>query len=892
MRCACNLVAGSLFLTILLFVDSTDAAEPKSFSDRESFAAYKRDYARVPVTAFQFDEQDGDDLKIEVWATSPLIFSPVAMDVDPQGRVWVTEGIDYSVGRRVDTGQSIIVLTDTDADGKADKSHVFISERKLRHAPLGIAVFDNRIVLSATPDLIVYTDVNRNAVFDEGIDKREVLLTGFQGRGHDHTLHAVIGGPNGQWYFSYGNKGADIQTRDGRRFISSSYYGFSEAAGKKSSDGHLYVGGLAMRVNPDGTGLQTVGQNLRNTHDMFVTSMGDVFHSDNDDPPHCRVTWLMEHGNLGYADLRDGSKSWEEVAKPWEKPQGNAGRYAESHWRQLYPGTLPPGNVYGAGSPTGNVFIEGDELGKKYRGRYLVTDMVRKEVMGHSPQLKDAQIEMGEKRPFISLKPESKKEHFLPTDVALNIDGSLLLSDFYNSTSRRTLLVSGTIYRISRRGDTNTIQAKVDLESNAGLMTAIMNPAVNVRHAAFTKLREQGDGVFPFVKVTHANLKNPYHRARLVWLMSQLGELGQKHVESMLKSDDEPERIVAFRALRFALPQKVLGYAKTMAKDESASVRREVALALRDVPFAESKSIIAELIKGYDGKNRWYLEAIGTAATGKEDEVYEQIVRPQLTSKSFGKWNGRDRNLAWRMHTRQAIDDLYDVITSQAIELEELRRLLMAFAMFTTDEDREYRMKKVESFASVAHYASDDFQLTIREVIDRDLRGLKPELLRTSYLMPNFASKHTKLSPIDTIAKMSGDFERGKIRASSCLACHQISGNGSAFGPNMTAWGKERTIEQIVKDIVDPNAHLAHGYERSVRVVAGKHVAEGLLINYSHHAGSLKLKIFGGEIKKILFRKSGGKTNHLKNRSWMPSASELGLTDQDVRDIAEYLKRL
>ena len=71
-----------------------------------------------------------------------------------------------------------------------------------------------------------------------------------------------------------------------------------------------------------------------------------------------------------------------------------------------------------------------------------------------------------------------------------------------------------------------------------------------------------------------------------------------------------------------------------------------------------------------------------------------------------------------------------------------------------------------------------------------------------------------------------------------------------------------------------------------------KSQAEGLLSNFSWHAGSLKLKVFGGQTRKILFRESGAEVTHLENHSWMPPASAMGLTDQDVRDVAEYLKRL
>ena len=187
----------SLFIASLLTFSTAYPQLP----DRVAFGKKKRALEQVPLSAFQLDPELGKDLKMEVWAESPLLFSPVAMDVGPQGRIWLTEGIDYNQRRRVANGQSIMVLSDSDGDGKADKSHVFVSEQNARHAPLGLAVFDNQIVLSATPDLIVYTDVDRDARFDPKIDKRKVLLTGFQNKRHDHTLHAAVGSPSGQWYF-------------------------------------------------------------------------------------------------------------------------------------------------------------------------------------------------------------------------------------------------------------------------------------------------------------------------------------------------------------------------------------------------------------------------------------------------------------------------------------------------------------------------------------------------------------------------------------------------------------------------------------------------------------------------------------------------------------------
>ncbi|MDP6915165.1 MAG: hypothetical protein QGF29_08675, partial [Verrucomicrobiota bacterium] len=612
-----------LKFTLSLFIASllTFSTAYPQLPDRVAFGKKKRALEQVPLSALQLDPELGKDLKMEVWAESPLLFSPVAMDVGPQGRIWLTEGIDYNQGRRVANGQSIMVLSDSDGDGKADKSHVFVSEPNARHAPLGLAVFDNQIVLSATPDLIVYTDVDRDARFDPKIDKRKVLLTGFQNKRHDHTLHAAVGSPSGQWYFSFGNCGANILTPDGRHLIAGCYYGHSEAIGKQSSDGHVWVGGVAVRMNPDGTGLAPIGHNMRNTHDMAVSSFGDVFHSDNDDPSHCRSTWLMEYGNMGYADLRDGSRSWEEVAKTWEEPGGHDKntRYSISHWRQNYPGALPPGTIYGAGSPIGQTFYENGSLGEALSGAFLSCDMVRKELMAYLPKPKDAQIEMGKPWALVGLKATEQKQHFLPTDIVVGTDGALYLSDFYNDTSRRNNQLSGTIYRITTKDRGNPQSPKIDYESNAGLMAALQSPARNVRTAAVNKLVARGNAVFPQLQQLFESAENPYVQVRPIWVMAQLGPKGQGYVRNLLNSRNPQHRLVAYRALRYAQPAGLIPMANKMAGDKDPSVRREVALSLRDVPYAKAKRALAQVIDGYDGKNRWYLEAIGAASVGNED---------------------------------------------------------------------------------------------------------------------------------------------------------------------------------------------------------------------------------------------------------------------------------
>src|SRR5262252_10082902 len=67
--------------------------------------------------------------RLELVASEPLVFEPVAMAFDPDGRLWVVEMRSYmlDVDAKGETlpMSDVVVLEDTDGDGKFDKRTVF-----------------------------------------------------------------------------------------------------------------------------------------------------------------------------------------------------------------------------------------------------------------------------------------------------------------------------------------------------------------------------------------------------------------------------------------------------------------------------------------------------------------------------------------------------------------------------------------------------------------------------------------------------------------------------------------------------------------------------------------------------------------------------------------------
>ena len=121
-------------------------------------------FAKTVINDLKINDSE---LDITLWAESPLLYNPTNLDVDAAGRIWVTEGVNYRRSSTRKEGDRVVVLEDTNLDGIADKSTVFIQDPELV-APMGIGVIDNVIYVSQTPHIIKYIDVNRNLVFDKG----------------------------------------------------------------------------------------------------------------------------------------------------------------------------------------------------------------------------------------------------------------------------------------------------------------------------------------------------------------------------------------------------------------------------------------------------------------------------------------------------------------------------------------------------------------------------------------------------------------------------------------------------------------------------------------------------------------------------------------------------
>ena len=132
--------------------------------------------------------------RIELVANEPDIESPVAMDVDEQGRLFVVEMPGYPLDTRP-TGR-VKLLEDTDGDGRFETSRVFADGLTL---PTGVMRWKKGVLVTAAPDLLYLEDTNG----DGRADVRTVVITGFAVTNPQHMVNGPLYGLDNWIYLAH-----------------------------------------------------------------------------------------------------------------------------------------------------------------------------------------------------------------------------------------------------------------------------------------------------------------------------------------------------------------------------------------------------------------------------------------------------------------------------------------------------------------------------------------------------------------------------------------------------------------------------------------------------------------------------------------------------------------
>ncbi|MCL9967830.1 MAG: c-type cytochrome [Aquirufa antheringensis] len=591
------------------------------------------DSVQTKVSTLQVPE----GLEVKPFAAEPMLINPTNIDVDSKGRVWVLEAYNYRPGINGNPtnpqGDRIVILEDTNGDGQADSRKVFYQSPEL-NAPLGIAVLDSMVIVSQSPYIWKMFDDNR----DGKADRKEVLFSGIGGDQHDHGAHAFTFGPDGKLYFNLGNEGKQLLDAKGNPVLDQD----GDPIGPKK-----YRQGMVFRCNLNGSQVEVLGHNFRNNYEVAVDSYGALWQSDNDDDGNkgVRINAVFEHGNYGYVDEMTG-EGWYVNRTNIEK------EIPLRHWHLNDPGVVPNLLQTGAGSPTGMIIYEGNLLPSIFQNQMIHTDAGPNVVRSYATTPWGAGYEAR-----INNLITSRDQWFRPADVAAAPDGSLFVADWYDpgvGGHQAGDQAKGRIYRIAPKGHAYK-KTNFDLSTPELAFKALENPNLEIRFLAFQALKKMGNKAESVLENEFNTNENPRFRARAFWVLNQ----GSRSNEFILKAFEQANPNLKAMAIR-AAKQKPFAEWSTLAakaaKDQHASVRRELAIALRHLSGEEVNQLWASLAMRHNGTDRWYLEALGIGADGNWDERFAAYaaLKPE-NSKGYS-------DVVWRARTEKALPALIELI--------------------------------------------------------------------------------------------------------------------------------------------------------------------------------------------------------------------------------------
>jgi putative membrane-bound dehydrogenase-like protein len=622
------------------------------------YATLTEDEKRLPENApASFALHAGMDL--QTFASEPMMINPTNLDVDERGRVWICEAQNY---RRFnhdhperEAGDRILILEDTDGDGRADTSKMFYQGTEV-NAALGIAKLGEKVYVAASPNLLVFTDADG----DDVPERMDTLFTGIEGVDHDHGVHAVVFGPDGKLYFNFGNEGKQLRLKNGEPA--------RDIHGRTVEEGKSFRQGMVFRCNPDGSELEIMGHNFRNNFEVAPDAFGRLWQSDNDDDGNegTRINFVMDYGNYGFRDEMTGAA--------WQQPRvGMHEEVPKRHWHLNDPGVVPNVLQTGSGSPTGILVYEGEQLPVVFHGQMIHCEPGHNVVRSYPVRPDGAGYSAG----IVNLM-KSQDRWFRPSDVCAAPDGSLMVSDWYDSGVGGHLMGDierGRVYRLYGSDEEEYSISPPDWGSFPSALAHLGSVNQATRYLAYQHLKALPDAAARLSAVVGDASRPLRTRARAAWLLADVQD-GMESLLPLLYRDTTAElRELALRMAR-QYPgednELLLSLIERAAESSEPALLREAALGLRHLVGERADRLYAELANKYDGNDRWYLEALGIAADLHATDRYAAWLAtgPDLDTPAA-------RDLIWRSRAPGAVEE-YERILAASEDPREMARFFRA----------------------------------------------------------------------------------------------------------------------------------------------------------------------------------------------------------------------
>ena len=571
------------------------------------------------IKTFQFAE----NFKAEIFASEPLVIDPVSLQFDGDGNAYVVGMLDAYKDDSVKGKGKIVMLKDTNGDGKADTSTVFVDS--LREAT-SVLPWKGGLLVCAAPDIVYYKDTDG----DGRSDLKEILFTGFFNKneevqitnlrfGMDNWIYANNGGQAGEISFSrrpdaprLNVQGADFRFRlDRNEFERSTGPG---QFGLAIDDwGHRFFTANSLHIREVVVPLRYLERNpyLPASAKSTIQNISDhdpLMHQLSETP-----YWRQVRTDRRNMNFRENNLDRVEYAR---------------------------GHFTGA---SGGTYYDGDKFPKEYYGNIFTGDvagsLVHRDILSVVDSLPYMVAKRGEKEKEFMATTDS---WFRPANFSVGPDGYLYIMDMYRQHIETPMSIPedlqetmdfdagsefGRIYRIVPKdiGPYKPVKPNLTKASSSDLVKALQRENRWWNLTAQRLLLERQDrSVLPEIRALFAQSENPRLRLHALYVLEGMDALDAVTVMTAMKDPSAGVREnAAILAERFP---SCLSQLAEMINDPSIRVAFQATLSLGQ--FNDNTAVTA-LSKALElhGQSPWFRTAVLSSEAGSGIDLLKILER-------------------------------------------------------------------------------------------------------------------------------------------------------------------------------------------------------------------------------------------------------------------------
>ena len=512
-----------------------------------NFGEPKKTYLPAKGTAKKIKVPEG--YGIGLFASNeqfPDLANPVQLSFDNKGRLWVATMPSYPHYKPGDAkpNDKLLILEDTDNDGRADKQTIFADGL---HLPMGFEFGTDGVYVSQGYSLVYLRDTDG----DDRADETEIVLSGFDDHDTHHAISGFCADPSGAIYMGEGTfLHSNVETAYGTI---------------RSSNGGFF------RYNPSRRHLErSVRLSIPNPWGIAFDEWGQDFFADTSDP---NMRWMLPGSvRVGYGNFAPNPPNLLEVKV---RPTSGLEIVSSRHFPDEVQGDILINNTIGF-------------LGTK---QHTLTD--------------DG---TGFKSTFRQDLVHGSDPNFRPVDMEFAPDGSLYLVDWHNALIGHMQHSArdpdrdhqhGRVFRITYLDRPLVEPAKIHGAPIATLLENLKLPEYRTRYRTRRELRgrDAGEVISAINKWTAKNQDNEHHLLEALWVawgLNRVDETGDL-LKTLLAAKDFRARAAAVRVLRYSghqIPDQV-NLLKTAASDKHGRVRMEAIAAASWLGKEEGLAVLA-----------------------------------------------------------------------------------------------------------------------------------------------------------------------------------------------------------------------------------------------------------------------------------------------------------